>query len=238
MFIAEAYWGVEWRLQQLGFDCTYDKTFRDRLIAGDGRSLAAHLHADEAYQRRSVRFLENHDEDRAAASLPLGRHRAGAVLAATAPGLFLVHDGQLEGARFRSPVQFARRPEEPVDPAVRELYARLLGALAASGIRRCRPVRIEPRPAWNGNPTHEAFVAHLWMGPGVRLHLAVVNLGATAAQCYLPLPAPELAGRTVALTDLLGPARYERSGDELLGRGLYLDLPAEAVHLFRIEARR
>lgn len=234
LFIGEAYWDLGWRLQQLGFDATYDKTFRDRLVAGDGRGLAAHLHADPEFQRRSVRFLENHDEARAAAELPPERHRAGAVLAATVPGTFLIHDGQIEGARFRSPVQFARRPDEPVDEAIRAFYGRLLGALTGSRLRDGTPVRLEPEAAWPGNPTHEPFVAHLWAGPDDRRHLGVVNLGETAGQCRLRIVEPALAGRIVELEDLLGGARYERSGDELAGAGLYLDMPAWGHHLFRI----
>jgi len=235
VFIAEAYWGLEWRLQQAGFDYTYDKTFRDRLVSGDGPGLAAHLRADEEFQRRSVRFLENHDEDRAAATLPLDRHRAGAVLAATVAGMWLIHDGQLEGARFRSPVQFARRPDEPADEAIRAFYERLLGALAATHLRDGHPLRLEPVPAWPGNPSHEAFVAHLWSSPGPEVRLAVVNLGATAGQCRLPLPLPSgFGGPAIVLTDLLGKDRYERSADESRDPGLYLDLPAQAFHLFEL----
>lgn len=233
VFIAEAYWGLEWQLQQAGFDYTYDKTFRDRLVAGDGHGLAAHLRADDEFQRRSVRFLENHDEDRAATALPTDRHRAGAVLAATVPGMWLVHDGQLEGARFRSPVQFARRPDEPVDESIRAFYERLFGALATSGLRDGLPVRLEPVAAWPGNPTHKPFVAHLWSGAGPEFRLAVVNLGATAGQCRVPLPLP-LAGAAVVLADLLGDGRYERSAAELRDPGLYLDLPAQAFHLFEL----
>lgn len=233
LFIAEAYWDLEWRLQQAGFDYTYDKTFRDRLVAGDGPGLAAHLRADVGFQRRSVRFLENHDEDRAAAVLPIDRHRAGAVLAGTVPGLWLVHDGQLEGARFRSPVQFARHPDEPVDGTILGFYERLLGALARSRLRHARPLRLEPHPAWAGNPTHGSFVAHLWSGPGAELRLAVVNLGPTTGQCRLSFPLPrDQGGRQVELVDLLGEARYERSAEELRDPGLYLDLPAQAFHLF------
>lgn len=236
VFIAEAYWGQEWRLQQLGFDYTYDKTFLDRLARGDGSGLAAHLRGDDAYQRRSVRFLENHDEERAAAQVPFDRHRAGAVLAATVPGMFLAHDGQLAGARFRSPVQFARHPVEQTDQAIGDFYARLFGALAESQLRHGVPLRLVPEPASAGNLTREPFVAHLWSGPLERLHLAVVNLGGTAGQCRLRIPVARLAGRPVRLVDLIGPANYERPGDELLDPGLYLDLPASAVHLFRIEA--
>jgi hypothetical protein len=232
--IGEAYWGLEWRLQQLGFDHTYDKTFYDRLVAGDGAALAAHLGADEDFQRHSVRFLENHDEPRAASSLSPSRERAGAVLAATAPGMFLIHDGQLEGARVRSPVQFARWPDEPADLDLQAFYARLLEVLRDSGLRAGTSIRLDPAPAWDGNPTNEAFVARLWTKPGGAHHLGVVNLGGTRGQCRLPIPEPWLAGHPVVLEDLLGDARFERAGDELVAPGLYLDMANEAYHLFRI----
>lgn len=237
LFIGEAYWGLEWRLQRLGFDFTYDKTFRDRLAAADGAALAAHLRADEDFQRRSVRFLENHDEPRAAEVLPPPRQRAGAVLAATVPGMFLVHDGQLEGARVRAPVQFARRPDEPADPGLQAFYARLFGVLRDSALRTGTSIRLDPAPAWTGNPTHDPFVARLWTGSGGTRHLAVVNLGPTRGQCRLAIPEPGLAGRVVVLEDLLGDARFERAGVELLAPGLYLDLDADAYRVFRLDAR-
>jgi len=43
-----------------------------------------------------------------------------------------------------------------------------------------------------------------------------------------------LAGSRLRLEDALGPACYERDGDELLGRGMYFDLPAWGYHLFRV----
>jgi hypothetical protein len=36
------------------------------------------------------------------------------------------------------------------------------------------------------------------------------------------------------LSDLLGPARYDRDGSELATRGLYLDLPPWGYHLFAL----
>lgn len=49
-----------------------------------------------------------------------------------------------------------------------------------------------------------------------------------------PLSLPELAGKTITLEDLLGEARYVRDGRDLLDRGLFLELPADGHHLFRI----
>ena len=86
LFVAEAYWDLEWALQQQGFDYCYDKRHYDRLLHESPGDVRAHLLADVAYQRRLVRFLENHDEPRAAATMPRGNERAAAVMIATLPG--------------------------------------------------------------------------------------------------------------------------------------------------------
>ena len=48
VFMAEAYWDLEWELQQQGFDFTYDKTLYDRLHGGDAPGVRAHLGAEPA----------------------------------------------------------------------------------------------------------------------------------------------------------------------------------------------
>src|SRR5207247_1117569 len=65
--LAEVYWDLEARLQEIGFDFTYDKGLYDRLLRGNAREVRAHLGVDDGYQRRSARFIENHDEDRSVA---------------------------------------------------------------------------------------------------------------------------------------------------------------------------
>jgi hypothetical protein len=90
------------------------------------------------------------------------------------------------------------------------------------------------RPAWDRNPTGGNFIAYCWEGADGRLLLGCVNCGSTQGQCYVDLPLPGLRGRQFVLRDLLGPASYDRSGDELAGRGLYLDMPAWGYHLFDV----
>ena len=84
---------------QLGFDYCYDKRLYDRLEQGDVGAIRGHLDADLDYQQRLLRFLENHDEPRAASHVPApgARDRPAPSLAATLPGLTLWHDGQAEG---------------------------------------------------------------------------------------------------------------------------------------------
>ena len=63
--IAEAYWGMEDRLCEAGFDWAYDKDAYDRLGEGDAAAIREMIDADGSYHSRRVHFLENHDEERA-----------------------------------------------------------------------------------------------------------------------------------------------------------------------------
>ena len=74
--MAEAYWDLEWALQQQGFDHCYDKRLYDRLVHEDAEQVHGHLTAETAYQDRLLRFIENHDEPRAAATFPPEKARA------------------------------------------------------------------------------------------------------------------------------------------------------------------
>jgi hypothetical protein len=231
LFVAEVYWDMEWQLQQHGFDYTYDKRLYDRLHAGAAGPVRGHLQADPAFQDRSLRFMENHDEPRAAAAFATEQHQAAAVVTFMVPGLRFFHEGQLEGRKVHVSMHVGRRPAEPVDEMLQAFYGRLLEVLQRPEAHEGAWQLLACQPAWAGNPTHEQFVASAWRTDGRRL-LAVVNYGPSQAQCYVPLPLPDLAGRMFTLVDLLGEAEYRRSGDELAGRGLYVDMPAWGRQIF------
>jgi hypothetical protein len=233
VLMAEVYWDLEWTLQQQGFDFTYDKRLYDRLCAGDARAVRQHLWAEPAFQERSARFLENHDEPRAAATFGPEQYRAAAVISFFAPGLRFFHEGQLEGRRVHVSMHLARRPAEKPDAGLQEFHRRLLAALARDEVHGGRWKLCDCAPAWEGNPTHERFVSMSWEGEAGKL-LAVANYGPTQAQCYVALPFGDLPPRAL-LRDLLGDARYTRDGGELRGKGLYLDLPPWGRHVFAIE---
>ncbi len=233
VLMAEVYWDLEWELQHQGFDFTYDKRLYDRLRAGEAGPVRDHLRAELAFQARSARFLENHDEPRAAATFPPDKHRAAAVVTFLAPGLRFFHEGQLEGRKVFVSMHLGRRPAEPVDLPLREFYERLLAVLRRPEVREGTWRLRECRPAWDGNPTSDRFLAMSWEGPGGRL-LACANLGPTQGQCWAEAAFPGLAGGQVLLRDLLSDARYQREGAELAGRGLYLDLPAWGCHAFEV----
>jgi hypothetical protein len=65
--------------------------------------------------------------------------------------------------------------------------------------------------------------------------LIVVNYASHQSQCYVHLTFPEIQNRTVQLNDLLGSATYTREGNDLLERGLYLDMEPWSYHVFNME---
>ncbi len=234
LFLAEAYWGLEARLQALGFDYTYDKTLYDRLLHHSACEVREHLRGDLEGQMRSARFLENHDEPRAAQSFTLEKHRAAALIAYTLPGMRFFHEGQIEGRTQRVPVQLHRRPPEPVSAEIKDLYHSLLREIRDPVLREGRWMLLDARPAWEGNPTCEQFIVHRWEHPDHGSRVIAVNFGPDQAQCYVPLQLAGIAGRKILLRDRLSGATYERDGDSLLHPGLYLDLAPYQPHLFEV----
>ena len=233
-FVAEAYWDMEWALQQQGFDHCYDKRLYDRLLHETAGDVRGHLLADAAYQRRLLRFLENHDEPRAAATMAREKERAAAVMIATLPGATLWHEGQLEGRRTRLPVFLARRPDEPADAELRDFHLRLLRAVHASGMRRGE-WRLLECTGWPDNPSHRNLVAWCWHG--AERHVVVVNLSDQPAQARVWLPWDDLSDRRCLLSDLLAGARYERDGTELARDGLFVALDGWSWHLLSVGER-
>ncbi|HXI02118.1 MAG TPA: alpha-amylase family glycosyl hydrolase [Candidatus Saccharimonadales bacterium] len=234
VFLAEVYWDLEWTLQQQGFDFTYDKRLYDRLAWREARPVREHLLAGLDYQERLARFLENHDEPRAAATFPPEIHRAAAVITYLAPGLRLFHQGQREGKRVRVPVHLSRGPVEPIDLSTAVFYDDLLRCLKASAFHEGDWSLLECRSAWDGNWTWDAFVAFAWSGPGRRRRLVAVNDSDHHSQCYVALPWDDLEFRTWRFHDLMGPATYDRPGDTLAHQGLYLDLAPWGTHVFDV----
>jgi hypothetical protein len=236
-FMAEVYWDLEWTMQQQGFDYAYDKRLYDRLREGHARPVREHFHAGLDYQDRLARFLENHDEPRAAATFSPEAHRAAAVLTFLAPGLRFFHQGQLEGRTKRISPHLVRGPDEPLDADLQAFYERLLAVLRRPAVRDGRWQMLDCAPAWEGNGSGENFVAFAWEGPAGERMLVAANLAPHQGQCFLRLPFRDLAGRDWRLEDEVGSAGYDREGDDLATRGLYLDSPPWQASVFSLSPR-
>ena len=235
-FMAEAYWDLEWELQQQGFDFCYDKKLYDRMEHEDVEPVRQHLLADRAYQEKMVRFIENHDEPRAAASFSAGKARAAAVAILTLPGARLLHEGQFEGRKVRLPVFLARRPEEPIDHDLKVFYERLLHVTRGDAFRNGE-WRLCERSGWPDNQSCLNLLTWCWR-QGDEHYLVVINFRETAAQARVRIPWDELRGQPWRLRDLLSDETYDRDGTEMLDAGLFVDLAPWQCHVFTVGAGR
>ena len=233
LFLAEAYWDLEDKLCELGFDYAYDKRLYDLLLHGDW-SVSNHLRHLGDHNKRRAHFLENHDEPRANAAVSFDVHKAAVLLTLSLPGMRFLHDGQLEGRRRFARIQLARTAVEDKDHAVEALYAGLLEALPQTAIGRGHCQLLEAQPGWDGNHSHNAYTLVQWQQPGdaSSFDVVVVNHSRDRAQCFARLTAQGLGNGNWTLTDRLSTERYERDGDELLSKGLFLDTGPHAAQLF------
>jgi hypothetical protein len=236
IFMAEVYWDLEWTLQQQGFDYCYDKRLYDRLSTGSARLVRDHLLAGLDYQDKLARFLENHDEPRAAVTFVWPQYRAAAAITFLSPGLRFFHQGQLEGARVRVPVHLCRGPIEPGNDEYSHFYDLLLRAIKENeAFRNGAWSQIEPQAAWPGNWTADCFVAYAWEIGSAGRYVVAVNYAGNQAQCRLKLPFSDMRGTWIRLTDIMGSEVYLRDGTDLIENGLYIDHAAWHFNVFKLE---
>ena len=140
------------------------------------------------YQRRSARFLENHDEPRAAAVFPPGVHQAAAVLTFLVPGPAL----PARGAALR-PAPAGLQPSAAAGRRSRltgkleAFYNRLLACMRRPEVREGEWRLLEAQPAWE-RQSHVGPLRGVLAGrrrPPAARHR---QLRPTRGQCYVRVP--------------------------------------------------
>lgn len=222
VWIGEIYWDLEWRMQQLGFDFTYDKRLYDRLRQGAPYPVIEHLRADLAFQSRLVRFLENHDEPRSASVFGQERLPAVAVLHATLPGMRFYYEGQLEGKKVHQPIQLGRTAEEEVNRRIEALYENLLRILRREVFHTGRWTLLEPHE----KQSTRQLITYQWVNQTTWIIVAV-NLTEKEVKDVLPMVRnlDHTAGAYRIRNELTG-TTSTCSVKELCEQGLSIDLPA------------
>ncbi len=231
ILMAEAYWGTEGRLLELGFDFVYDKTLYDALRAGDRSKVRGCIGADLGYQSHLARFLENHDEARSAAVFGAGQLRAAASLVATLPGLRFYHRGQFEGRRIQLPIALSHAAGEPVDPALEAFYMALLDISNAEAFHSGAWRQLDAEDTGDG--TARNLLVYDWQTEK-SWKLAVVNFADAESQGHIRLGDRIVAGPNYTFTDQLNGAVYSRAGNDLRDGGLYVRREAFEAHIFDI----
>ena len=188
----------------------------------------SHQVADLTYQDKLVRFVENHDEPRAAATFYPQKSHAAALIMSTLPGAKLFHEGQFEGRRVKLPVQLGRRPAEVIDENLRTFYRKLLRAI---NVPLCREGEWQlcALEGWPDNDSYRNLMAWCWRKDQQSL-LIVVNFSDWVAQGRVRLPWDDLSGQQYRLVDAFSGDVYKRDGAEMCNPGLFVDLQAWAFH--------
>ncbi|MCW7475385.1 alpha-amylase family protein [Leptospira levettii] len=130
-FYAEVYWGLDGTLRSLGFDATYDKSLYDELVHHRLDQVAENIsnESGQISKPNLIRFLENHDENRA--KLTFGEHsKTYFSLLSCLPGILLLFDGQEIGCLKKIPVQMKNVDEESPDIEIEDFYKRAFAILS------------------------------------------------------------------------------------------------------------
>ncbi|MBN2572312.1 MAG: glycosidase [Ignavibacteriales bacterium] len=235
VFIGEVYWDLEWKLQELGFDFTYDKKLYDRLIKSNPTKIKEHLFAKEGYQKRSLRFIENHDEKRAIKSLGVEKSKAAAVIISTIKGAKLFLDGQFEGKTAKLPLQLKREPVERTDNEIKEFYNRLLNITRNHIFKEGKWKLLKAYSINEEDETSKNILAWLWEY-GNKEILVAVNYSEVKSKCIIRNEFNYDAEK-IEFNDLLNLNIYVREKFDLNNYGLYIELDNYQSHIFFIKKR-
>ena len=164
IFLAEVYWEKERALLEQGFDFCYDKEFYDFVTKPSFHKLQKHLDKTADYQDHLLKFLENHDEERAAETLTFLNHGVAALILATVPGAHLYHEGQFEGRKSRVPVHLSRRMSEEENLGIRSLYANLFTFMQETKLYDGEWQRLEAHQGLFSRHAH-AMLVWTWKTP-------------------------------------------------------------------------
>jgi hypothetical protein len=230
LFIAESYWNLEWQLQKLGFDFTYDKELTDRL-RGNAVLVKEHLRAEIEYQNKSLRFIENHDEERARKLLGKEKSKAAAVVISTIPGMRFYHDGQFEGKQIKLPVQLGREPVEKNCDELIDFYELLLSITNNSTFKDGSWQILEQYSSWYNNELYKNILVWQWRC-GIENYLIAVNYSDQTSSCRVKF---DISGfpETIEFHDLMNGEKYLRSAEEIQSDGLYIELKPYQSHIFK-----
>jgi glycosidase len=234
LFIAEVYWDMEWELLQQGFDYCYDKKLYDRLAYENAQKIREHLKADLGYQMKLVRFIENHDEERAVVKYGEDKSQAAGLITLTLPGAKLVYEGQIRGFKLRVPLQLGRRTEEKENNKIFEFYNKLLKIIQGKEFINSNWSLCNVEPVNTEDYSSDNIISYLWWKDNT-YRLIVVNYSSTPSKAHIKTSQLNYNLNKWSFTDLLNQKDYTYNGKDLNEFGLYIDLDPWKGHIFDIK---
>jgi hypothetical protein len=232
IFLAEVYWGLEWRVQQMGFDYTYDQVLYDRLRWTMPADIKAHLKAERLYQKRSLRFIDNHNEPPSATAFGRERSIAAAAVISTLEGLRLYHYKQLEGVRVKPPIRYLKN-ECRNDSELKKTYEKILKEVDHPAYHGGEWTLLDACPASREDQTFNNLLCWHWVQQNT-LKLVVVNYSNSDSHGRVLVKAKS-NGDHFRFKDELSGEVFTHPLEEVSGRGLYVKLPPYGVRMLTLE---
>ena len=238
VFMAETYWGLDYELQQQGFDYTYDKVAYDRILEGNVNALYEHLTADLSFLERNIRFIENHDENRAISAMGVNKSMAAAVVLCTLPGAVLLHDGQFDGRRVKLPVHIQRQPHEHLNTQLRTFYLQLLKETSKAIYKQGTWTLFHREGVEEDDHTWQSIIAFGWVCDE-EFRLILVNFAPHRAQAVVKIPdwGNILRDKRWHLFDVLHNAYRDEDGQKLTDDGLRITLAGHQARIFAVKEK-
>lgn len=228
-FLAESYWDTDATLIELGFDSCYDQKYYDQLVKLKPAGINTLLNADQKSQQKLVRYIQNHDLEPAAQAFTTRAGMLAAILMSTTSGGRLYHDGQLDGRRWKTSVFLQRRYPEAARPEIQRFYQTIIRT-AGADICKNGQWKMCEKTGWTDNQTLQNLITYSW-NLNQSTILVACNYSSTTSQALVRLPWEYLAGKSWRIVDVIKGDTFIRSGDEMLGEGMYIDLAPWDFHL-------
>ena len=221
-FIAEVYWGLESEVQALGFDFTYDKILYDRLLFSNASQIAAHLGAEHLYQKRTIRFIANHDEEAPLTAFgSTEKSFAAAAVAYTLSGARLFTSSQIYGDKHRLPIQY--QPQTmPIDIEVKTFYMKFLDTINHPCFHGGQWALKAAKPCDDTNMSYQNILTWTWT-QNTTCKVVVINYSAQNSKfkiCIDKLPKTD----NILLKDEFLDNFISASYEDLKNKGLEIEL--------------
>jgi hypothetical protein len=231
ILLAEAYWGTEPQLIDLGFSFAYDKVLYDAVRSADVGAVQSRLSSIGDQQNYYARFLENHDEPRRAEVIPNHRLPAVGTLMGTLPGMRFYQQGELQGCKIRMPIMLRVAADELPDPYSIAFFQKILSLTSEDIFHGGNWSPLEA--AAEGYTSPAGLLVYEWRSKK-DWKIIAVNLAAGASQGRVRLGDRVDPAQQYIFYDELNEVRYDRAGQELHDVGLFVRLEGFQAHIFSI----
>ena len=172
----------------MGFDYCYDKDYYDALKTKNAKLLIGNLSQPLDFQQHLLRFIENHDEPRAASVFGYEHHKLAALLLMTSPGAKMYYMGQFEGYKHFTPVHTSVAASDKLDPVISDYYLSLRQRLhlITSDVSDWCLLKPETELSIMTKSTNEVIV-YCWFNQNDK-YLSIANLSSRRKRIKVLLP--------------------------------------------------